>query len=78
MDETPANAGEWNGSSPLSVCSGLNFSDLSSSGPEKKESKIMLTVIEEYSRNVTKSTFNKLTIKQFLTYTTSTKSVKEP
>lgn len=38
----------------------------------------MLTVIEEYSRNVTKSTFNKLTIKQFLTYTTSTKGVKEP
>lgn len=50
MDETPA------------VCSGLNFSDLSSSGPEKKESKVMLTVIEEYSCNVTKPTFNKLTI----------------
>lgn len=49
MDEPPAEAGAWDRPQPLSgsACSGTDLSGLPSSGPEKKESKVMLTVLED-------------------------------
>lgn len=58
MDETPADTGERGLAWPSSACYFGSFR----SGPEKKESKIMLTITEEYNWKTTKSAFNKITI----------------